>query len=102
MREARQQAIEKVLAKADLFGVPLRSFGINGGPTISSHLADYMDGAEISLIDPELIQANASILRNLLEAQRADPSSIFKLKPQILFLERNLLKLFLSQVLSHR
>ena len=61
LREARQQAIEKVLAKADLFGVPLRSFGINGGPTISSHLADYMDGAEISLIDPELIQANASI-----------------------------------------
>lgn len=90
LKEARQQAIEKVVAKADLFGVPLRSFGINGGPTISSHLADYMDGAEISLIDPELIQANASILRNLLEAQRADPSSIFKLKTtDIIFGEKS-------------
>ena len=80
IKEARQQAIESVLAKAELYGVPLKSFGISGGATISSHLANYMDGAEVSLIDPELIQANAAILKRLLEAQKADPSSLFKLK----------------------
>ena len=77
--EAKQLARESILQRAEVDGIPLRQFGLNSGPSVSSVLADYIDGAEFSLVDPEINKANAAILKNYIRASEADPNSVFRI-----------------------
>ena len=77
--EAKRLARESILERAEVDGIPLKQFGVNSGPSVSSVLADYIDGAEFSLVDPEINKANSAILKNYIQASEADPSSIFRI-----------------------
>ena len=77
--EAKRLARESILERAEVDGIPLKQFGVNNGPSVSSVLADYIDGAEFSLVDPQINRANSAILKNYIEASETDPNSIFRI-----------------------
>ena len=47
--DAKRLSREKILEEVEVGGVPLRQFGVDGGPAVRSVLADYIEEAEISL-----------------------------------------------------
>ena len=77
--DAKRLSREKILEEVEVGGVPLRQFGVDGGPAVRSALADYIEEAEISLVDPEILKANGSILRAFITAQEQDPNSVYKI-----------------------
>ena len=77
--DAKRLSREKILEEVEVGGVPLRQFGVDGGPAVRSVLADYIEEAEISLVDPEILKANSSILKAFIAAQKEDPNSVYKI-----------------------
>jgi hypothetical protein len=77
--DAKRLSREKILEEVEVGGVPLRQFGVDGGPAVRSVLADYIEEAEISLVDPEILKANSSILKAFITAQEQDPNSVYKI-----------------------
>ena len=77
--DAKRLSREKILEEVEVGGVPLRQFGVDGGPAVRSVLADYIEEAEVSLVDPEILKANSSILKAFITAQEQDPNSVYKI-----------------------
>ena len=77
--DAKRLSREKILEEVEVGGVPLRQFGVGSGPAVRSVLADYIEEAEVSLVDPEILKANSSILKAFITAQEQDPNSVYKI-----------------------
>ena len=82
--DVRQLATERVIARTEVDGLPLKSFlGMYDTPVkTAARMSEYLDMGELSFVDQELLRnANSSILKVINELQAADPNSIYKIVP---------------------
>lgn len=82
--DVRQLATERVLARTEVDGLPLKSFlGMFDTPQKSAaKMSEYLDVGELSFVDEEVLRnANTAILKRINTLQEEDPNSVYRIVP---------------------